>query len=651
MSHEVLTPELVDRLESLSQPEQAEYLFLEPSPEFRGCWHVDSLWPEFFFDFEPIIGNYRLVTPFGLDVFLQAADEKGYKIVFTDAPEVIIDAYSHYRDEPAIALESTLPNTVRGFLPWQVAGYNKLVKDESIRAGYVVWDTGAGKTAFIASAVKFHMEVGHPFNLALIVVKSHNKIDTCRKLKSLASIETIIVDGYNIQKRLDAYEEIELKLVAGEPVVAITNYEKFREDRDFFKFIVRNRDCLFFWDEMPTRLSNPKTLIYKDVKKSLYDSFYSKPRPNWMRHWILTATPIENTPGGVWACVNLAWPGLLGTKAEFENMHVAYRHQVSGQPQRWHKLDRLEAKLGFMTHRVSKEDPEVAKMFPEVMDMPTTIDWNPKHRRVYDKLAGKAQDLVDELEDANILALIQIMQMVCDAPSMVAQSAHNRVAFENALEEFGDLDEGLLPFRGPKGSDIAVTLLSALDPGSLTDIGHTKLATWKEIITEKHPDEKIVTHSTWAQYIFPIWEYWLDKWEVSYVTYSGTSKQKQDALDLFRKDSSIRVFLSGDSGADSIDIAEAKVGVNYNIPWKWTTLRQREGRRDRVDSTFDTIFTYSLIMPDSVDERKLEVCERKKGYHQAVFDGRATEESISATMTRSDLLYILSGIQHSTDAL
>ena len=42
-----------------------------------------------------------------------------------------------------------------------------------------------------------------------------------------------------------------------------------------------------------------------------------------------------------------------------------------GKPQVWKNLDRLEAKLGYVTHRVSKDDPEVAAMFPEVIEMPT----------------------------------------------------------------------------------------------------------------------------------------------------------------------------------------------------------------------------------------------------------------------------------------
>jgi superfamily II DNA or RNA helicase len=130
---------------------------------------------------------------------------------------------------------------------------------------------------------------------------------------------------------------------------------------------------------------------------------------------------------------------------------------------------------------------------------------------------------------------------------------------------------------------------------------------------------------------------------VSYVTYTGTDKQKQTALDTFREDPSIRVFLSGDSGADSIDIPQAPVGINYNPPWKATTEHQREGRRDRVNSTFKTIYTYSLTMADSVEDRKREIIATKQGYHDAIFEGRAIESALSARLTQNDLYYMLLG--------
>jgi SNF2 family DNA or RNA helicase len=208
------------------------------------------------------------------------------------------------------------------------------------------------------------------------------------------------------------------------------------------------------------------------------------------------------------------------------------------------------------------------------------------------------------------------------------------------LEDDPDLD---ITFNGPRGSDIAYTLLSVVPEGHFTDQGHTKLARWREIIVDKHPDSKILTYSTWGSYMFPVWEHWLTKWDVPYVIFDGTGKQKQAALDRFRNDPDIRVFCSGDAGADSIDIPQANVVVNYNFPWKWTTDQQRTGRADRVDSTFDRIYKYSLIMPNSVDERRKAVCERKRSYHEAIFDGRAFDEAFSATMTREDLLYMLLG--------
>jgi superfamily II DNA/RNA helicase len=186
-------------------------------------------------------------------------------------------------------------------------------------------------------------------------------------------------------------------------------------------------------------------------------------------------------------------------------------------------------------------------------------------------------------------------------------------------------------------------LVNAFGVESFTNEGHTKIEKMREIICDKHPDEKIVIHSTWARYIFPIWGYYMDQWKIPYSIYAGSSKQKTEILSKFRTDKNIRVLLSGDAGSDSVDIPEARVGINYNIPWKYTTLTQREGRRDRVTSSFDTIYTYSLIMPDSVDERKAKVCSEKYEYLDALFNGKVLDESISASISKDDLIYMLFG--------
>lgn len=618
----VVTDELLAEIEASTPDEQLSWLFLAESDEYKGYWTVEGLDYAYMFDFIDIIGEFLLVSPATVQDFLNTAGEMGYRVAFMDDPSQILDAYKYLSTVPDVSLHSSLDNTVNGMLPWQIQGYNKLISNAEIDAGLVCWDTGSGKSAFMASAIKHHEDV----DFVLICVKSHNKIDTQRKLKVLGDIESVIGDGTKAH-RLKIYQTLPEK-------VLIVNYEKVREDfEDLIPLIEGNR-VLVFLDEAPTKLSNRKTKLYKAFKQLLYNK--KEPRAAWMRSWALTATPIENSPNDVYSVCSIMHPGILGTQQAFYNDYVSSFNYFNHEPEVWKNLDRLEAKLQYMTHRVSKDDPDVARMFPEVLSVSTTIDWNPAHRHLYDQLTGKAESILkDEMSEANILTIIQVMQMICDAPSMVRASAQNRQRFYEML--------GTDSMEEHVGSEVALMLVENLGEQAFSDKGHAKLETCREIILEKHPGEKVVIHSTWADYIFPVWEEWFDKWGITYVEYRGNTKEKQHVLDTFRQTDDFQCFLSGDAGADSIDISEASVGINYNIPWKWTTLKQREGRRDRVNSVYDTIYTYTLTMPNSVDERKLEICDRKFQYHDQLFNGKAVDELLSAHISREDLMYIIFG--------
>lgn len=638
-TYRLLDNELIEQIANSSPETQAEWLILSASEEFRGRWSVDSLHAGFFFDFEDIIGHYKTVAPSQLREFIDRAQEADYKLAFVEPPEIILDQFNHLKDPPPFSIESSLDETVNGFLPWQIVGFNKLIRDESLNAGLFIYDTGTGKTVSIAMGILWHRDHGHPFDLALVVVKSINKIDTQRKLLRLAGIESIVIDGLK-EKRIGIYKDILDDLKKGKKVVAITNYEKFREDEAYFKNLVSKRDVLFFWDEMPTRLSNRNTQLWKAVKRTIWKSHWSKQRPKWFRSWELTATPLENSPEDQMSAMSLMCPDILGTVGSFHQDYVSYTNPLSRKPEKWKNLDKLEAKLEFMTHRVSRKDSEIAKFFPNMFHDPLTIDWNPIDRKIYDTLANMMKKDA-EIEEPNILAMIQIMQMMCDAPSMIVQSGHNREAFEKLLRASAE-DETDIFLEGPKGSEIALELLSQL-PTPPNDDTHTKFQMLKEILTVKHPNEKVLIYMTWASYGWEPLTRKLDEWDISYVKFTGTDKQRQVAKDEFRKNPDIRVFLSSDAGSDSLDLPEASVGVNYNYPWKWTTITQREGRNNRVDSELDITYWYDLVMANSVDERKKQIIDRKHGYHQAIYDGHAIDESISSGMTKEDLLFILLG--------
>lgn len=645
--YRLLTEALLDEIERQPRDVQEEWLFLSVSDEFKGRWEVSALWPDWFFDFEPIVGHYRTVSPAKLDEFLTFAEDGGYRVVFEDPPEDILASYDSLRDPPPFSLNSSLENTVNGMFPWQIEAFNKLVRDESLKAGLVIHDTGTGKTAFIAAALKWHETEGHAYDLALVVVKKNNKVDMQRKIKGLADLDSFVVSG-TPTKRNAVYDEVSACLEAKGKAILITNYESFRQDDEMFKWLIEDRDLLVHFDEMPTRLSNRTTRVYEAVQKCLWKTFQPRtglptPRAKWMRQWELTATPIENSPEGLFDCVRLLSPTLLGTVGQFESDYVINRNPVSHKPERWGRLDKLAGTIEFMTHRASMEDPEIAKMFPEVMEDPILIDWDPRDRAIYDMLATNAVKILEEeaeKDEFNVLALIQVMQMMCDAPSMIGRSAENHKEFKKVVEELGG-EEDDAP-RMVKGSEIAVRLVETLRK-SPTDDRHTKFETLKEILTEKHPDDKALVYMTWANYGFAPLEAQLTKWGVHFVTYAGTDKQRQVAKDAFRVDPSIQVFLSSDKGSDSIDLPEAAVGVHYNLPWTWTRKRQREGRNNRVDSKLSTTWWYSLAMSDSVELRKAEIIAEKKSYHEVLFDGKAADDAQASKLSRDDLLFILTG--------
>jgi SNF2 family DNA or RNA helicase len=413
-----------------------------------------------------------------------------------------------------------------------------------------------------------------------------------------------------------------------------------------FKALIEDRDCLFFWDEMPTRLSNRTTKLYESVQHMVWDKFRSRkeglhgavPRAKWMRQWELSATPIENSPDGLFSCIRMMNPPVLGLAKDFHDAYVSYRNPISRSPEKWMNLDKLDATIEHMTHRASRKDPEIAKMFPEVMEDLLIIDWDSRDRSIYDGLVKKAAKLAKEDDEVNILALIQVLQMLCDAPSMINESAKNRQAWEALIEE----DEAWLKANVIKGSDIATMLLAQVGH-DLVDDHHTKFDTLREILTEKHPGEKALVYMTWAGYGYAPVEQKLNEWGVSYVAYSGTDQARQRAKDAFRSDPTIQVFLSSDKGSDSIDLPEAAVGVNYNLPWTWTRKRQRQGRNNRVDSSLTTNWWYDLLMADSVEMRKRDIISTKEGYHTQIFDGMAHDDSVSTKLSREELLYILVG--------
>jgi SNF2 family DNA or RNA helicase len=136
---------------------------------------------------------------------------------------------------------------------------------------------------------------------------------------------------------------------------------------------------------------------------------------------------------------------------------------------------------------------------------------------------------------------------------------------------------------------------------------------------------------------------YVQKWGHSYVLYDGTPTQMQSAQDRFREDPSIKVFISSDKGSDSINLEQATSVINYDLPWKYSTLLQRVNRINRITSTASHVWYYNLIMVSTMEERKQEILERKRLMAEAIDDPTAEVMEAILSMTASDYRYILTG--------
>ncbi len=593
-----------------------KYLLLERSQEFRGLWTISSVTDAFLFDFQDILNPYRVIALKDFEGVLKRAREHDYEIIFVNDPSEVLLQIEALSKPPDVKLYSPFPKAVNGLLPFQVKAYNYL---KELDSGVMLFSTGVGKTVTAAALSKHYLKKGLVDHV-VIVAKSHNKVNIQRDFKERAHLDSVVIEG-TPQKRIKLYEQ--------KCPIIIANYEKFKlaADKPYWKEIFSKR-LLVFYDEAPTKLKHRNTQLYRSFRNLIYKQKFGEFRSPYIKQFILTATPIEQSPMDYYNVVRLLDPFLLGNTLQFENDYVHTYNLFSNKPQTWKNLEKLGLKTAFMTYQIDKDDPEIAAQFPRVITQDIDLDWDATDRSVYDLLQKQAATIFQSQGANSVLPLIMLMQLMCDLPSAINSSAQSYSQWEEDMKALGH-------FIPQKGSEYAAIFESVV--GQLSDDRHTKLAFLKELITEQYPEEKIIIFSTFNNLVLPSLSAKFDQWGINHVTYRGGAKAKQEAHDEFKEDKDIRVFLSSDAGSDSISLEEASIVIHMDLPYNYSTYVQRQNRCHRVTSKHDHVRFITLSMEKSVEQRKLTIMSRKKGYHSQIFSG--TQEA----MTAADLKWILLG--------
>lgn len=134
------------------------------------------------------------------------------------------------------------------------------------------------------------------------------------------------------------------------------------------------------------------------------------------------------------------------------------------------------------------------------------------------------------------------------------------------------------------------------------------------------PDEKAVVFSNWVEPLRTLYKFITKKYKVCCYTGTMSADDREKHKRAFIEDPERRVML-GTVGAlgTSHTLTVARNVIFYDSPWNPADIEQAEDRCHRPGTT-DTVFVYTLVTRDTVDEKVHQILSNKEGTAQYIVD-------------------------------
>ncbi len=289
---------------------------------------------------------------------------------------------------------------------------------------------------------------------------------------------------------------------------------------------------------------------------------------------VLTGTPIENSVADLWSIMDFLMPGYLSNHKAFREH---YELPISrGGPDGELAQLKLRRKLHpFLLRRLKRE---VAKDLPE------------KIQRVAHNTLSKDQYLVyKELLESS-------KRKISD---MVASQGFNRSRMQ--------IFKTLLRLRQ---TCCHLDLLKL--PNLKSEFPSAKMELFFELVDEAlDARHRILVFSQFTS-MLSILRSELESRELKYCYLDGATKNRQEMVKKFNTDRSIPVFLiSLKAGGSGLNLTGADMVIHYDPWWNPAVEDQATDRAHRIGQK-STVYSVKLITKDTVEEKVLQMQQRKK---------------------------------------
>lgn len=491
--------------------------------------------------------------------------------------------------------------------PYQVEAVNKMVARKKMLVAY---EMGLGKTCMTIAAVEKLKEQGDITKPVLVIGLSSLKYQWEKEIRKFSDASTCVIDGAKSVRSVRWMRDLEWE---DHTNYVICNYETIVADWE----LIKDYEWGAVICDEATAIKGFRSKRAKMVKKLA---------AKIPIRFALTGTPIENgRPEEVYSIMQFVDDRLLGRFDLFDQTFIVRNH--FGGVQRYRNLPIFHEKMKQASVRKIQTDPDVSPYLPDTIYRdPILVTFDKKTSILYsfisDELSNElyeAQQLLGssfslfahyghdskpgspaDMMRGSIMSKITALRMLCDHPSLLEKSA--------------------LDFEKQLGSGSAYAF-SLKERGLLNGVVKSqKLQELKEYVIdhlETDSEAKVVIFTSWVGMLDII------KSEVGGTLYTGSmnAKEKEKSKDKFIMDPSCRVFISSDAGGYGVDLPNANLLINYDLPWSAGLSVQRNGRIKRTSSRWPIITIQDLIIKNSIEERQHNMLQQKNAVADAVMDG------------------------------
>ena len=310
--------------------------------------------------------------------------------------------------------------------------------------------------------------------------------------------------------------------------------------------------------------------------------------------FVLTGTPIENRIDELYSIVDFLDPALFGALFRFNRDF--YELDEKGRPKDYKNLAALRERVRPVILRRRKHHVETE--LPARTDRNHFVKLTAAMHEEYEELKQQVSKLTAQAakrplkkeERERLMILLAMMRMICDSPSII---------------------KGRDCQDCPKMKELAGILEDALSD----------------------PDVKIIVFSEWEGMLKKVRE-WAEKSGIGFAWHTGTVPQQNRRREIraFHGDPACRLFLSTDSGGVGLNLQNASVVVNCDLPWNPAKLEQRIARAWRKHQT-RPVTVVNLIAEDTIEHAMLGTLANKMNLSEGVLDG--SDESLKSAKLKS----------------